>query len=182
MYFRVYNRIKSRLLSFWGGKFSTILKADFSSLTFVTLWSGSKGSKIGGSSTTTEGFKETARLPLRMACRGWFLRLVVRIMRGGAIFSARSATRDKMVPIRFSFSHVLSPLSPPIVLRQPERPPWTSCQPNVPHTLAFSRCTNSDVPLDFSISRNVYAFLGEHWTYLFLSNQIFQKIKNSRSN
>lgn len=52
---RVYYRIKSRLLSFGGGKFSTTLKADFSSSTFVTL--GSKGSKIGGGSSKDGRFQ-----------------------------------------------------------------------------------------------------------------------------
>lgn len=55
VWFRVYYRIKSRLLSFGGGKFSTTLKADFSSSTFVTL--GSKGSKIGGGSSKDGRFQ-----------------------------------------------------------------------------------------------------------------------------
>lgn len=39
------------------------------------------------------------------------------------------------------------------------------------------------VPLDFSISTFTQVFsLAQHWTHLFLSNQIFQKIKNSLIN
>lgn len=105
-------------------------------------------------------------------------------MRGGAIFSARSATRDKMV---FQFDFPFPTCSLHCLLRlfsdkRNGRHGPRASQMFLTRSLSPGAPT-IPVPLDFSISTFTQTFsLAQHWTRLFLSNQIFQKIKNSLIN
>lgn len=125
--------------------------------------------------SSKDGRFQRDRFSLRMACKGWFLRL--RTMRGGAIFSARRQNSSNSI---FLFPCALS-----IVSSNCSPTTGTAATDLVPAKCSsharFLQVHQLDVPLDFSISNNetfnnTMKNIGHIYFYRI---QFFQKIKNS---